>query len=54
MLSPQERKLLTGILLLLLLGAVVKGWRHRAVETDIPHAEIPGLEISPKTGATAD
>lgn len=48
MLSPQERKLLTGILMLLLLGAVIKGCRHRAVETDIPHEEIPGLPIPSK------
>ncbi|CAN5842190.1 hypothetical protein BH11VER1_BH11VER1_22840 [soil metagenome] len=54
MLSPQERKLLTGILLLLLLGAAVKGWRNRAVETVIPHEEISGLEIPAKSGAVAD
>lgn len=54
MLSPQERKLIIGILLLLLFGAVVKGWRNRAVQTDIPHEEIPSLEISLKSGSTTD
>lgn len=52
MLSPQERKLLIGILLLLLLGAAVKGWRNKAEQVDIPQEEIPGLESAPKSGST--
>lgn len=54
MLSPQERKLLTGILLLLLLGVAVKAWRNRVMEADIPHEVIPGLDIPAKSGTTAD
>lgn len=54
MLSPQERKLLIGILLLLLLGAAVKGWRNKTEQVNIPHEEIPGLETPPKSGSTTD
>lgn len=44
MVSPDERRLILGILALLLLGAGVKACRHRGVQTEVPKAVIPAIE----------
>lgn len=54
MLSPEERKLLTGILLVLLLGAVVKACRGRVNVEDIPVEELPTLDSLAKPVVPAD
>lgn len=44
MVSPDEKKLILGILALLLLGAGVKACRDRGVQTEVPKAVIPAIE----------
>ena len=44
MLSPAERKLLIGILLVLLLGAAVKHCRQRVTVEEIPREVLPSLD----------
>lgn len=44
MVSPDEKKLILGILALLLLGAGVRACRHRGVQTEVPKAVIPAIE----------
>jgi hypothetical protein len=44
MLSPDERNLLVGVLLLLLLGAAVNACRHRVVVDQVPPEDLPGVE----------
>ena len=47
MLSPEERHLIIGIMLLLLLGAAVKSCRSHVRVQDIPKEELPSLDASP-------
>ena len=54
MLSPEERKLLTGILLVLMLGAVVKTCRSRVEVRPIPKEELPSLDPPVKPALPAD
>jgi hypothetical protein len=48
MLSTDERRLVAGILALLLFGAVVKMCRQQAAEKDIPQVHLPSVEPAPK------
>lgn len=54
MLSPEERKLLTGILLVLMLGAVVKACRSRVTVGEVPREVLPSLDSPAKPSASAD
>ncbi|MFZ4767819.1 MAG: hypothetical protein ACOYMN_22960 [Roseimicrobium sp.] len=47
MLSPEERHLLIGIMLVLLLGAMVKSYRTHVREINIPKEELTTLDARP-------
>jgi hypothetical protein len=48
MLSPQERHLLVGILLVLMLGGVVKSCRSRVTAAEVPKEVLPSLDAPAK------
>jgi hypothetical protein len=48
MLSPQERHLLAGILMVLLLGGLVKSCRSRVRVEQGPKEALPSLEVPAK------
>lgn len=54
MFSSEERRLIIGICLLLVLGAVVKACRHQVVVEELPPEEREKLERLPETPASAD
>ena len=51
MLSPEERRLIAGILALLMFGAVVRSCRHRVKVDEVPAENVPTVE---DTGARRD
>jgi hypothetical protein len=54
MLSPQERHLLIGILLVLMLGGLVKACRSRVTVVEVPKETLPSLDAPVKPEAPAD
>lgn len=52
MFAPEERRLILGICMLLLLGAVVKSCRQKVTVDDIPAAQREKLERLPETPAS--
>jgi hypothetical protein len=54
MLSPQERHLLTGVLLVLLLGGLVKACRTRVIPENGPAEALPSLDAPAKPEPPAD
>jgi hypothetical protein len=48
MLSPQERHLLIGILMILMLGWVVKSCRSRVTVEQGPREVLPSVDAAPK------
>jgi hypothetical protein len=55
MFAPQERRLILGICLLLLLGAVVKSFRQTTTTESLPPEQMEKLERLPdETGADGD
>ena len=54
MFSSEERKLVLGILLLLILGSSVRAWRHRNDIEIVEKEEIPELKVSAELNASAD
>ena len=44
MLSPEERRLILGILALLAFGACVRACRGKVTETTIPRVELPSAQ----------
>jgi hypothetical protein len=48
MLSPEERRLLIGICLLLLLGAAVRSYRHQVVVEQGTSGKKAAVEILPE------
>ena len=51
MLAPEERRLIAGILALLMFGAVVRTCRHRVTVEGVPVEDVPSVE---DTGARRD
>jgi hypothetical protein len=47
MLAPQERHLLVGILMVLMLGGVVKSCRSRVTVEQVPREVLPSLDEPP-------
>ena len=54
MLSPQERHLLIGILLVLMIGGVVKACRSRVTVEQGPKEALPTLDAPPPKPGTVD
>ena len=54
MLSPQERHLLVGILLVLMLGGVVKACRSRVTVEHFPKETLPSLDPPVKAEPRVD
>jgi hypothetical protein len=54
MLSPEERKLITTILLVILLGAVVKACRSNVTMEEIPKDPLPSLDDAAKAEPPVD
>ena len=52
MFAPEERRLIIGICMLLLLGAVVKSCRQKVIVEDIPAEQREKLERLPETSAS--
>jgi hypothetical protein len=48
MLSPEERRLIAGILALLLFGAVVDAWRSRVVVREGEKLVLPSVLLGDK------
>jgi hypothetical protein len=53
MLSSEERWLIIGVLALLLFGGLVKLWRDRVTEQDVAKVQMPSVESSASSGASA-
>ena len=53
MLSPEERRLIIGICLLLMLGAVVKSCRHRVTLENLPPDKQEKIEGLPEAARPA-
>ena len=54
MLSPDERKLIAGILALLLLGTLVRTCRSRSTVESMPKVELPSVEVVEPPTASPD
>lgn len=49
MLSPEERRLIAGILALLLFGAVLDAWRSRVAVRETEKTVLPSVPAAGKT-----
>jgi hypothetical protein len=54
MLSPDERKLIIAILLVLMLGGVVKACRSRVAVEEVPREVLPSLDPPAKPEPPVD
>ncbi len=53
MLSPEERRLIAGILALLLFGAMIEAYRSRVVARETEKTVLPGV-TSGETGSARE